>query len=137
MYSQHAGPLPRNYRNPILQEHSDSGWIAGISRSSCGGGGGLLLFGDFLISHNTITSNTGSGLTGQGGSLQIGVADSGAHTIENTIITRNFVTDSSGGGGIDAFAFVAGTLTLDHAYVVENLAGGGLHVSGAGVTLQL
>lgn len=104
---------------------------------SGGAGGGLLLFGDFLISGSTITSNVASGPTGQGGGLQIGVFDSGAHTIENTIITRNLVTASSAGGGIDTFAAVAGTLTLDHVYVVENLAGGGLQVLGAGVTLHL
>jgi hypothetical protein len=104
---------------------------------SGGAGGGLLLFGDFLISGSTITNNAASGPTGEGGGLEIGVFDGGARTIENTIITRNRVTASSTGGGIDTFAGISGTLTLDHVYVVENLAGGGLQVSGAGVTLHL
>jgi hypothetical protein len=116
---------------------SDNLAVPSEQQGSGGSGGGLLLFGDFLISGSTITNNVASGSTGRGGGLEIGLYDSGAHTIENTIITRNLVTTTSAGGGIDTFVGgSAGTLTLDHAYVVENLASG-LQLTGAGVTLRL
>jgi hypothetical protein len=110
---------------------------------SGGAGGGLRLDGDFLISGSTIANNVASGETSEGGGLEIGFFDSGEHTIKSTIITRNLVTGSIGpfgnGGGINDFVglgFGSGTLTLEHVYVVENLAGGGLH-NDNGITLSL
>jgi len=111
---------------------------------SGGTGAGLLLNGDFLISGSTIAGNVASGETSEGGGLQVGLYDGGAHTIKNTVITHNLVTGGfstsfGNGGGIYSFAgFIggSGTLTLDHVYVVENLAGAGLY-NTAGVTLTL
>jgi hypothetical protein len=118
--------------------------IIDSSGVSGGNGGGLLLTGDFVISGTTITNNTASGEASEGGGLAIGFYDSGTHSIENSVISHNFVTGGFGtafgnGGGIYSFSGFFGfsaILNLSHVYVVENLAGGGLF-NTQGVTLRL
>jgi hypothetical protein len=84
--------------------------------------------GDFTITDSEFVGNTSTGNNG-GGGLAITINDSGPHTIARTTFSHNTVssgTRSLHGGGILAFAAANGTYSLDHSYVEQNQAGGGV-----------
>jgi Right handed beta helix region len=90
-----------------------------------GDGAGMESLGDFTISDSLFTFNTSFGENG-GGGLLMAIQDSGPHTIMRSTFTHNGLANSLRGGGIFAYAYAIGTYTLDHSFVEQNLAGGGV-----------
>ena len=89
-----------------------------------GDGGGMETQGDFTISDSTFVQNSSFGTNG-GGGLAIAIYDSGPHTISRSIFSHDTVALGDGtlhGSGIFAYAYTNGTYTLDHSFVVQNVA---------------
>jgi len=100
-----------------------------------GDGGGMESRGDFAISDSDFVGNVSFGNNG-GGGLAMTINDSGPHTITRSTFSHNslFTQDPPlHGGGILAFASATGTYSLDHSYVEQNQAGGGVW-NDSGVT---
>jgi len=100
-----------------------------------GDGAGMETRGDFTITDSDFVGNTSFGNNG-GGGLAITINDSGPHTIARTTFSHNTVslgTRPARGGGILAFAAGNGTYSIDHSYVEQNQAGGGVW-NDSGVT---
>ena len=93
-----------------------------------GDGGGMETRGDFTISDSDFVGNTSFGNNG-GGGLAITINDSGPHTIVRTTFSHNTVAGENPplrGGGILAFAATTGTYSIDHSYIEQSQAGGGI-----------
>jgi hypothetical protein len=110
----------------VTQNTSQRG--SGSGSFTDGDGGGMESRGDFAIADSDFVGNVSIGNNG-GGGLAMTINDSGPHTITRTTFSHNTVAAENPplrGGGILAFASTNGTYSLDHSYVEQNQAGGGV-----------